>query len=88
MGHVEGVLEVFEGSGIQILVTGNAPTRDRYVEFIRRDTRLFLPAAGALLLVTLLALFRQATWPLLATLALGLRAWSSPWPSCGSRTGR
>ena len=71
VGHVEGVLEVFEGSGIQILVTGNAPTRDRYVEFIRRDTRLFLPAAGALLLVTLLALFRQATWPLLATLALG-----------------
>ena len=71
VGHVEGVLEVFEGSGIEILVTGNAPTRDRYVEFIRRDTRLFLPAAGALLLVTLLALFRQATWPLLATLALG-----------------
>lgn len=71
VAHVDEVLEVFGGSGIEILVTGNAPTRDRYVEFIRRDTRLFLPAAGALLLVALLVLFRRPSWPILAVLALG-----------------
>ena len=72
VSHVEGVLEVFGGSGIEFLVTGNAPTRDRYVEFIRRDNRLFLPAAFLVLLAALFALFRRPAWAILPALALGV----------------
>lgn len=70
VAHVDGVLELFAGEGVEFLVAGNAPTRHRYVEFIRRDSRIFLPLACLLLVAALLALFRRVAWALLPTLAL------------------
>jgi hypothetical protein len=72
VAHVDEVLELFSGEGIEFLVTGNAPTRHRYVEFVRRDGRLFLPAVGLLVIGTLLVLFRRPAWALLPALALGV----------------
>lgn len=69
--HVEDVLGVFRTSETEFHVTGSAPTRDRYVEFIRRDNRLFLPATFALLMLALLAVFRRVSWAVLPALALG-----------------
>ena len=71
VAHVDEVLELFSGSGVELLVTGNAPTRDRFVEFIRRDNRIFLPAAFVLLVTALVVLFRRLTWALVPVLALG-----------------
>jgi hydrophobe/amphiphile efflux-3 (HAE3) family protein len=71
VAHVDEVLELFGASGVDFIVTGNAPTRHRYVAFVRRDNRLFLPLAFALLAAALLLLFRRPSWALLTCLALG-----------------
>jgi len=72
VSHVEETLEVFRDDGIDFLVTGNAPNRDRYVEFVRRDNRLFLPAAFLLLLAALFLLFRRVAWAIVPAAGLGL----------------
>jgi hypothetical protein len=72
--HVEDVIDVFRTPETEFHVTGSAPTRDRYVEFIRRDNRLFLPATFALLMLALLAVFRRVSWAVLPALALGASA--------------
>jgi len=72
VSHVAETLDVFRADGIDFLVTGNAPNRDRYVEFVRRDNQLFLPAAFLLLLAALFLLFRRVAWAIAPAAALGV----------------
>jgi hydrophobe/amphiphile efflux-3 (HAE3) family protein len=70
--HVEEVIEVFRTPDVEFHVTGNAPNRNRYVEFIRRDNRLLLPGVFALLAAALVLAFRRLTWAVLPLVGLAV----------------